>query len=169
MKKQGRLSTMTGKRGRKPKASKVQAFLKNVDERIAKHGRMIVMVGSDAEQGTPGYAYTVGLTERGLPEVVAFGLGPEVHTILNDISQRLMDGKALPRNERLSDVFKDLDAVLQDVPKSLAGEFLRIAFHKYGDKVQCLQLVWPDACGRMPWEAGHDPALRRLQPLLAIQ
>jgi hypothetical protein len=69
----------------------------------------------------------------------------------------------------LSDVFKDFDAVLQGVPKSLASEFLRVAFHKYGDKVQCLQLVWPDASGRMPWEAGHDAALRKLQPLLATQ
>lgn len=160
---------MTEKRGRKPKASKVQAFLKKADEKIAESGRMILMVGGDAEQGTPGYAYTIGLTERGLPEIVAFGLGPEVHAILNDLSQRLMDGKVLPRNERISDVFKGLDAVLQDVPKSMASEFLRLAFHKYGDKVQCIQLVWPDAKGLMPWEAGHDPALRKVQPLLASQ
>lgn len=160
---------MAEKRGRKPKASRIQTFLASMDRKIAEHGHMILMVGSDAEQGIPSYAYTVGLTERGLPEIIAFGLGPEVHAILNDLSQRLLGGSALPRNERLHDIFKGFDAVLQDVPKSMAADFLRLAFHKYGDKVQCIQLVWPDARGLMPWEAGHDPALRKVQPLLAPQ
>jgi len=130
---------------------------------------MIMMVADDAENGRPNFAYTVGLTERGLPELLVFALGPSGQTILNDLSGSLLEGKSLPRNTRLHDVFERLDAVLQDVPPSIAEQYLNVAFSKYGDRVQCVQLVWPDAAGRMPWEPGHDESMRKLQPLLAPQ
>lgn len=160
---------MTGKKVRKPTAAKLRAFLKAVDAKIAESGRMVMMVGSDEERGIPSFAYTIGLSGRALPELIVFGLGPVGVSVLNDLAERLLDGEALPRNQRMNDVFKGVDAVLQEVPAGVAQHFLRVAFDKYGSGVQTLQLIWPDAAGKLPWEEGHDMSLRKSQPLLAAQ
>lgn len=44
-------------------------------------------------------------------------------------------------------------------------DHLSTALALYGDEVRALQLVWPDARGRYPWDRGHR-AVRAGQPLL---
>jgi len=156
---------MERRKGR-PSADSVRAFIKSLDDKIERFGQASLMVGDDPENSIPSYAYTIGLTERGLPEVLVFGLGDTAGVFLNDVAERLKSGRAVPRNERIGDVFRGFDAVVHDVSPKVAAQFLKFAASRYGERLRCIQLIWPDAQNRMPWEPDHDREKRAAQLLL---
>ena len=117
-----------------------------------------------AVQGVSGrhpFAYTVGLTECGVPELVITGMDDcAAATVLNAIAGRVLR--------------EDLDVGARVDLSGLALEVLAVehpdlhlltATALYGDEVRGLQLVWPDDRGRYPWQPGHR-SRRGGQPLL---
>lgn len=131
------------------------AYERHARELIAEHGWMVQAVFGD-EAGRPDFAYTVGLTAAGKPELIIFGLSAEPATyILNDAARRVADGEPGWEHGRL-------------VPQLLKGgydpllvavddlEDLALARRFYPDtQVRgALQLVYPDADHRWPWQPG---------------
>ena len=107
-----------------------------------------------AVQGVEGrhpLAYTVGLTDRGLPELVVTGLraGPAA-SLLNDVARQVLQQDVTP-GQRLSSAQWELQVLAVEHPQ----EHLLTATALYGDEVRGMQLVWPDDRGRYPWQAGH--------------
>ncbi|GGL92985.1 DUF4262 domain-containing protein [Micromonospora yangpuensis] len=113
------------------------------------------------------FAYTVGLTERHLPELVIAGLDPRIAQILlNDLAGRVHTGAArLTHGHRVDDLIVGYPAVIVEGPATEAL-WPGTAYARYGrDRVHLQQIVWPDRHGRFPWHDGYEyPG--HVQPLL---
>src|SRR5687767_12106802 len=102
-----------------------------------------------AVSGRPRLAYTVGLTERGLPELVTTGLAPaRAHVLLNSVAAAglvLVPGESVQVGEQVLEVV--------EVPHPDAHLFTALAL--YGDALRAVQLVWADERGHWPWCRAH--------------
>jgi hypothetical protein len=141
--------------------------LSRQDEHIARVGWAVTAVVPTADDPRSGFAYTVGLTEHGFPELVIAGLAPAIaQALLNDLAGRVYDRATRFRHgQRVGDLLAGYDAVIVD---GAATEALYpgAAYARYGtDRVRLQQVVWPDRHGRFPWDPGydHDP---QAQPLI---
>lgn len=108
------------------------------------------------------WAYTVGLTEYGVPELVITGRRLEVAaSMLNAVAKYTLDEVEISPGEtmHLGEVY--LEAVALPHP----GAHLFRAAAMYGDRARAVQMVWSDERGRLPWERGHRGG-RGGQPVL---
>ncbi len=117
------------------------------------------------EHGEPQFSFTVGLTQRGLPEVIVYGLRPKVACdVLNDLAERLVAGETFTDGEAIPDLLRgDYRVSLYDVER--LQDPLGAAFELYGkENVSVRQLVLPDKNNVLPWESGYS--MGDLQPVL---
>lgn len=117
---------------------------------IAEHGWMIQAVFGTATDHDAPFAYTVGLTAAGLPELVVSGLPYETSgSILNDAARRHLADEIQPGatvDDIASVPFRAVAAPLAEV---------NMARNLYGlDRVRAVQLVWPDDAGNYPGDVG---------------
>ncbi len=137
------------------------------DEHIDRKGWSVTMVmPTDDDPGTP-FAYTVGLTAHGFPELVIAGLPPHIaHAVLNDLAGRVYDTAVrFSHGQRIGDLLVGYDAVIVDGPATEAL-YPGAAYARYGtDRVRLQQVAWPDPQGRFPWQPGYDHD-RYPQPLI---
>ncbi|MFI7586250.1 DUF4262 domain-containing protein [Spongisporangium articulatum] len=126
---------------------------------VARHGWLVHYV-ADADPSP--LHFTVGLTERDLPEVFAYGLPAEQGgLILNDVAERMLDGLELTEPTVFDDLLEgDYNVHLWSVTEP---PVLGAAYLLYGDRVRARQLVVPDEANRMPWHPDHHDSHR--QPL----
>lgn len=145
--------------------------LRNVEE----YGVSMMSVFGD--ESTPQFTYTLGLSKAGLPELIVFGLRPELaQHVLNDIASRLLkrtadENRQSPvMGEPLNDVLGGgMRVVLLEVTPEVSAQYLHWARRFANDGGYALnvwQLVWPDGSGRLPWEAGFDQKFSTIQPLI---
>lgn len=128
---------------------------------VVEHGW--VVVSTPAQGSRPAVSSTVGLTGRGLAELVVVGLPEQVGgALVHDVAARLVDGRRLPDGVPLPDLVDGGAPVLATVAGAVAGV---PACDVYGDAVRLRQLAWPDEDGRLPWQPGF--AHPDLQPALA--
>lgn len=104
-------------------------------------------------------AYTVGLTERGLPELVVTGLPPqESAKLLNAVAE---SGQSLGEGQRVAVGLHAMEVVRLAEP----AVHLVVAAGLYGERLSALQLVRPDERGRWPWHKSYRGG-RGGQPVL---
>ena len=134
---------------------KLSTVRESADQRlqdtIDAHGWAIVGVfPADAAEGAP-FCYTVGLTDKGLPELAIYGL--DLNTgggILNGSAQRMIDCGELRGGERIDG---ELDGGLPLAVIDMGDTSELAAVRRfYGAILAARQIVWPDPQGRMPWE-----------------
>ena len=130
--------------------------------RIRARGWLVQAVGGSRLRAP--FAYTVGLTAAGLPELVVTGLnstrsGP----LLNSAAAYYLQADPLPRHgERVC--FSDGPCTeVVDLPNPEAHLFIATAV--YPEAVRAQQLAWADDRGRWPWERAHRSS-RGGQPVL---
>ncbi|MFI7493078.1 DUF4262 domain-containing protein [Micromonospora echinaurantiaca] len=147
--------------------SSLDEFFRTQQKHIDEIGWSITAVlPAPGETDTP-FAYTVGLTEHNLPELVIAGLDPLIaQALLNDLARRVHDrAERLTHGQRVTDLLAGYAAVIIEGP---ATEALHpgAAYARYGaDGVRLQQIVWPDKHGRFPWDDGYAyPS--QVQPLL---
>ena len=140
----------------------VQEWLEAIRETVQKHGWAVQFVESDRAP----YAYTVGLHERGLPELLVTGLSPQpAARILDSVAEYLVDGgKPLPGERILVGGELLLDVVQVQHPDA----HMNVAVAFYGADLRALQLVWPDDRGHRPWCEAFSHAQGR-QPVLGVR
>jgi hypothetical protein len=112
----------------------------------------------------PPWAYTVGLTEAGRPELVATGLSAvNAMDLLDDVASHLMHSKAVVRpGERIPLVGGPLIEIVE-LPEPSAH--LYVATELYGKQIRALQIVHADDRGHWPWDVGYR-GVRGGQPVL---
>jgi len=112
----------------------------------------------------PPWAYTVGLTAAGLPELVATGLSlPRATELLNDVAAHVLHADApLRPGEQIPLVGGPLIEIVE-LPEPSAH--LYVATEIYGKVISALQLVHADHRGHWPWDAGYR-GVRGGQPVL---
>lgn len=130
---------------------------KNFVAQIRKHGWFRTSVFEEDDKS--GFSYTTGFwCGAKAPEVIVFSLRPELaHNVLWEIYRDVAAGVSFPTGQRLSNVFANIEAVFLPVAKEFYLNYLSWNRWFYaGADWPCVQLVWPDANGAFPWEAGHE-------------
>ena len=107
------------------------------------------------------FSYTVGLTARGLPELVVTGKQPvEAAAILNGFAGHVSRAVPPEPGDRVQLGTRWFEVV--GLPHPEAHLFVATGLF---EGVQALQLVWPDERGQWPWQRGHRGG-RGGQPVL---
>ncbi|AEV84479.1 hypothetical protein ACWT_3456 [Actinoplanes sp. SE50] len=101
--------------------------------------------------------YTVGLTRYGHPELILFGLPPDIsRPALQAVAEEIIAGRrVLTAGQRAGDILEghqvELVAVTEpDRHLPVAAQF----YEATGAVVEALQIVWPDRHHRWPWQPG---------------
>ena len=128
----------------------------------------------DPEGKDPEFAYSVGFTQTvGQPEVIVFGLGDLMVSMINNCLDQCREGLDLRDGVEVPDLLRDHRCIARAVhPSWIMIDYLNSAmwFHKSQlnrNLEQVVQLVWPDASnGRLPWEEGCGELVIASQPAL---
>lgn len=115
------------------------------------------------DEPTPSFTYTIGLRETyDHPELIVYGLEAETaHGLIASAVDLLKEGAVLEDGGRYAKVLRGHDVAARLVPEP--GYPLNVARMYYGDDVRAVQLVWPDAAGKFPWEEDFDQQFDGLQ------
>jgi hypothetical protein len=134
-------------------------YLALLRKTIRAHGWAVQYVDDDR---TP-FAYTIGLHDRGLPELLVTGLEPNRATwLLNTFAKRVVAGRmSAPGNQ----VWLPAGTRVELVAVAHPDAHLNMAVAIGGPEIEAVQLVWADGRGRWPWAPGFDDG-RRPQPVL---
>ncbi len=124
------------------------------------------VTGVFADELSPPFAYTTGLTEFNRPELIVYGLEPEQAAgILNRAAELSIADEQFLDSPLLSGVLRPPYA-LTGLPAVDTAD-LTVTRLLYGPDVPVVQLVWPDARHRFPWDSGYAyPA--QAQPLCGV-
>jgi hypothetical protein len=129
-------------------------FLAHMRDLVARYGWTVQGVERDGVH--PPWAYTVGLTEAGFPELVATGLTLVRATrLLNDAACHLLhqDCCGMRPGDRIA--FDVGGPLIEVVKVSEPAAHLLTAVEFYGAGIRALQLVHADYRGHWPWESGY--------------
>lgn len=135
----------------------VSNYMSKIMDTIESHGWAVqgVVPTEDDTDPVP-FAYTVGLTGYGHPELIVCGVDPMNVGIvlLNDLGEQVKSGRAFSHGEvprhLLAGGFDPILINVTDLSR------LAIARRIYGESVTALQLLLPDKRNRLPWHTGYD-------------
>ncbi|MEO1060032.1 MAG: DUF4262 domain-containing protein [Actinomycetota bacterium] len=133
-------------------------------------GYAVEPVRADADRGRPAYAYTIGVEDLlGHPELVAVGLDGEFASrLFTEFVDHLRSGGELPVSQPFVGMLGgELPCVLLPVDVGRHADwFAGAADHFSFRPFRMLQLVYPDAAGRFPWDPEADPQVVATQRVL---
>lgn len=144
-------------------------FLASCVRSIAEHGWMVQGVfPTEQSVDKKSWCYTIGLTLRGLPEILVVNLPVMIGTaICNDTARKMIaDGE--PELRTSVSGYSSVDMTFLEVAMVSNGEWFNVAHALYGDwNFRVLQAIFPDKEGHFPWHDKYslDPDL---QPLLGV-
>lgn len=137
-------------------------YLAELRETMLRHGWAVQYVENERRP----FAYTVGLTRYGLPELLITGVAPRrAARLLSTVAQRAVDG-----DRPAPGMTVDLAAgpFVEMVEVKHPDVHLVFAIAMFGEEVTALQVVWADSRGRWPWSPGFDDG-RGTQPVLGVR
>jgi hypothetical protein len=142
-----------------------------IRERIAKHGWTHIGVfnteETPADEFGPPFTYSVGLTERGMPEIVILGLPPKMAMgLINDTVHMWTEEGVSAFNVPVQGILKGMPVMYLEVEPEKESWYFSATRRFYGDRVKPVQMIWPDEDGRFPWQEGFNPKFLPHQPLL---
>jgi Domain of unknown function (DUF4262) len=133
------------------------------------HMRHLVDLHGWAVQGVersgdrPPWAYTVGLTPHGKPELCVTGLPVRrAACLLNDIAGHVLLAAPPRPGEQIA---LHGGPVIEIVEVTVPTAHLAMAIEFYGPQVRALQVVHADDRGHWPWDVGYR-GVRGGQPVL---
>ena len=140
----------------------INDYFDEVRETIRKHGWMVQYVESDR---TP-FAYTIGLHDWGLPELLITAVSPQRATrLLNTVARDAVSGKSVLPGHQIK---VPSGPLIEIVEMGHPDAHLNFAVALGGPDIRALQLVWADGRGRWPWSAAFCDGRRR-QPVLGVR
>lgn len=139
-------------------------YLDHLRTLIDQDGWAVQGVGRDRLH--PPWAYTVGLTGHGKPELVVTGLSlRRAEALLNDVAVHVLHADPPEPGEQIP----LLDGpVIEIVRVTEPAAHLLRAVDLYGHRVQALQVVHADDRGHWPWERGYR-GVQGGQPVLGAR
>ena len=111
----------------------------------------------DDPQGNVPFAYTIGLTERQLPELYLHNVAPNQATeILNALAKHVSERGQAPSDGELLDIGWNVKFRVRGPIDTTRAEMTQ-AENLYGpSEVNGFQVLWPDRAGHFPGEDGYD-------------
>lgn len=150
----------------RPSPNDIRAAL---EAKILEYGWVIQAVFADEATDAPSFAYTTGLHDHGLPELLAFGLPTQVsHQLLNDLAcdQMLRKATAQPLTGPRQHPNWPMAMHLLPADPHRCEDYATFAWSRSQARASFVQVVWPDPQAVLPWEHGFDTAFNRYQPIL---
>jgi Domain of unknown function (DUF4262) len=141
---------------------RVDLLTQDVKDKIETFGFTIIGVFPREDNGTCPFVYTVGLTSKGLPELI-LALGADLRflsTFMNYIVEKVLEN---PVADIIDCDGHDIALVPLTVPH--LDYPLSFAHRVYGDEVAVRQVLVSDDNGHFPSHDDFDPEI--LQPVLA--
>lgn len=139
-----------------------EVYLALVRSTIDQEGWFVQAVGGDRLH--PPFAYTVGLTENGWPELLVSGLSQRLSgALLNQVAHNIMFHGEGPfsHGQLIAHRYgRSLEIVRMPEPSA----HLYTAVNTYGPAISAQQLVYADDRGRWPWDLGFRGRQRVLGP-----
>ncbi|OBY30388.1 DUF4262 domain-containing protein [Mycolicibacter kumamotonensis] len=140
----------------------VADWLDEIDDTKTRCGWAVQYVEDDRRP----YAYTVGLTDYGLPELLVSGVSPRrAARMLSRFAEQFVRRGAPTPGEQLTMLGGSL---VEIVEVEQPGVHMYVAAAFYGDRARALQLVWADGRGHWPWVSSFS-AGRRAQPVFGVR
>lgn len=146
------------------------AYLEKVAGMIEEHGWIVQAIGT-----SPMLFYTVGLAEKGLPEVVITGVPMEAaKSIMNTFARKLVEDKftlddaAMERGDKFEGVLEGFKAQLRWVPPMQTKQLNVARVFAPSDDFKAVQIIWPDPKGRFAGEAGFEEKFKLMQDLTFV-
>ena len=125
-----------------------------------------VVQGVAGPRHHPPWAYTVGLTAFGLPELLTTGLPPTpAARLLNVLAEQAVHAEPLEHGDH---VRLPGGPELEVVALAEPSVHLVAAVAVFGDEIEALQLVYADNRGRWPWSPSYRDG-RGGQPVLGAR
>jgi Domain of unknown function (DUF4262) len=139
-------------------------YLDHLGDMIAQYGWAVQ--GVEPDRIHPPWAYTVGLTAYGRPELVVTGLPLLAATeLLNDVAAHCVHAAPPAPGEQVPLRGGPLIEVVEvEVPAA----HLVMAVEIYGPSIRALQVVHADDRGHWPWERGYR-GVPGGQPVLGVR
>jgi len=135
---------------------------------IQKHG-LVVLKSCQMHDGYLG-ATTCGFTEHGLPELICVGIDPRhIHPWMNVTFHKMVIEKSQIPGPFDNDDWFTMKMRVVAADREIARPYARATEEYYagsGKVPQYMQMAWPDAQGKFPWEGGFSKKFRCRQPNL---
>jgi hypothetical protein len=134
---------------------------------VQRHGWGVI--GIQAEEWRPGWAFTVGLWHTfGVPELAMFGLQVrDMQTWLNEIGEQVRNGQAPMPNELREEILEGFPVTFRGAESSWYQRLFGWAIWFYRKPpLPVVEVIWPDTQGRFPWQAEAGLRCRHHQPRL---
>ncbi|WP_112268774.1 DUF4262 domain-containing protein [Lentzea terrae] len=145
-------------------ASRMEQHLATLRRCIDARGWAVQAVERD--RAHPPWAYTVGLTVRGLPELVVTGLPVlAAGRLLDDTAEHFSHSCVPSPGQRFS---LPGGPLLEVVRVARPWAHLLVSARLYGEGIAALQLVHADESGRWPWDRSYAGVLGG-QPVLGVR
>ncbi|GGM82096.1 hypothetical protein GCM10011609_17570 [Lentzea pudingi] len=120
----------------------------------------------ERDRAHPPWAYTVGLTPRGLPELVVTGMAVlEAGRLLDDMAEHLVHSGLPTPGHRFTVPGGPL---LEVVRVARPWAHLLVSARLYGEGIEALQLVHADEAGGWPWDRSYEGVVGG-QPVLGVR
>jgi hypothetical protein len=157
-------------------------WVDDMRSKVDEHGYGVVVVGT-GECSFPGctcepeqypYAYSIGMVEHGLPELVTFGVPlSHVNALMRPVFEAGHHGELEMGREARHRFGTGAPVALVPVPRlwvqrdpGRIGGWIDL-YSGSRPIPDFVQVCWADRDDRMPWDTGSDPAAAALQPVLA--
>ncbi|MEV4055554.1 DUF4262 domain-containing protein [Amycolatopsis sp. NPDC049688] len=139
-------------------------YLERLREGVADRGWLVQSV--EGTELYPPWAYTIGLSGYGLPELVVTGL-PVLPAagLLNGVAAHALHASPPSPGERIP---LRGGPLVEVVPLAEPSAHLVFAIALYGKEIRALQLVHADTQGRFPWSPDYRDG-RGGQPVLGVR
>lgn len=134
---------------------------------IRKHGHGIVATSTYHLKQNIGMAYTLGLYERGLPELLVFAMPPQVAVMLMNKAAELLKQGKLSLETPCAEL-ANLPVAFLEVSPAAAADYVIQANNRAGRQLPVWQMVWTDTLGNFPWDDGFEARFHGKQPLLGV-
>jgi hypothetical protein len=139
-------------------------YLARLREGVADKGWLVQ--GVEGSGSYPPWAYTIGLSGYGLPELVVTGLPAlAAAELLNDLALHALHASPPAPGERIP---LRGGPLIEVVPLAEPSAHLVFAVALYGPEIRALQLVHADRQGRFPWSPDYRDG-RAGQPVLGAR
>lgn len=134
---------------------------RRIADMIRRFGHAIEYVGGDDAARSPSFAYSIGLSGLGHPELLVFGLGSgDAGAVINDIAAHIRGGSPLVPGELIAVEGFGRRLCVEELPNP--GEVLYAANGFYERPpfapLPAYQLTYADASGRFPGQEGYADA-----------
>ena len=138
-----------------------QDYLDHLRSIIGRVGWVVQTVEGDRVRAP--YAYTVGLTAHGKPELLVTGMAAyRAVKLLNEFAVHMVHGSVPAHGEQVALIGGPLTEIVEvEQPSAHLG----VAVEFYGSRIRALQIVHADDRGNWPWDLGYRGG-RGGQPVL---